>query len=723
MGERPRQLKSSTMHVDVINLLSDSEEEEPQHQPSRKGKSQSEFAGKKTYGPRLQTYQSLIKQLRLSQKHKMQENTEIDHSSGCYGAPMPMGKLQPSSLRRDDSDTSTRKPGIRIHCTTPIGWLENPSSRDRGPSLLRSASGFAASSIDSRAVMTPRDDVPVRPLKTTASNKEPKEVSSAVIRKPSPLTTVTPKKRNIDQQRQLARKRTTSAMAATLSGHTRQPKIEFPSASSSVDRPRISKVEKPIKDMTDKLAEERLSNLSRQHSKALMQRTRPKTPTEQSGMRAIRIGQPIADPIRPKDQRKSVLSMEELTKILKHKSHLISPSEKTSARTISASGASEGNGLRTSISTSSTRRKAHKANKLDEIAIEDMASPSEVEVEIEAEIEPEDETIIPSDRRTLRKRTQMQTEALKRRDKWRDKYKNHKFMTQLQDQRPSVIITNEVDDEEPPTNFKFINRNKFTGKAIRPESGALYGCSCKTICDPRTCTCIDERNAELQPNNEPWGLPYAQNQRLTKPYLSSRLAIFECNSQCACKLSCRNRNIQSGRRIALEIFKTATRGWGLRSPEYISKGQFVDTYCGEILTDKEATQRSSSSSSKNTTTPKRDIYLFALDKFKETLHAAGQREYVIDGNFFGGPSRFINHSCAPNLRAFAVSLVRGNPQVYELAFFAVRDILPGEELGFDYQDREGIEDGDGDGEDGEGDGDGGGMECLCGADKCRGRFW
>lgn len=50
---------------------------------------------------------------------------------------------------------------------------------------------------------------------------------------------------------------------------------------------------------------------------------------------------------------------------------------------------------------------------------------------------------------------------------------------------------------------------------------------------------------------------------------------------------------------------------GVRSIIDIKCGQFVDTYVGEVITSKEADRRRN----KSTNARKKDIYLFALDKF------------------------------------------------------------------------------------------------------------
>jgi histone-lysine N-methyltransferase SUV39H len=76
-------------------------------------------------------------------------------------------------------------------------------------------------------------------------------------------------------------------------------------------------------------------------------------------------------------------------------------------------------------------------------------------------------------------------------------------------------------------------------------------------------------------------------------YLDSRHPIYECNDNCRCGPHCRNKvsvaitpralmrltknqNVQFGRKVELEIFKTGSdRGWGLRCKEDL----FMGTSC------------------------------------------------------------------------------------------------------------------------------------------------
>lgn len=73
---------------------------------------------------------------------------------------------------------------------------------------------------------------------------------------------------------------------------------------------------------------------------------------------------------------------------------------------------------------------------------------------------------------------------------------------------------------------------------------------------------------------------------------------------------------------------------------------------------------------------------------------------LIDATEKGNASRFINHSCDPNCE---IQKWQTGDQ-YSVGIFAIREILPGEEITFDYQfERVGNSS----------------MPCYCGSAKCR----
>jgi histone-lysine N-methyltransferase SUV39H len=141
----------------------------------------------------------------------------------------------------------------------------------------------------------------------------------------------------------------------------------------------------------------------------------------------------------------------------------------------------------------------------------------------------------------------------------------------------------------------------------------------------------------------------------------------------------------------------------------LHEGQFIDTYRGEVITDAEATHRETSSSKDKAS------YLYSLDKFAESEGLKEEDLYVVDGEFMGGPTKFINHSCDPNCRQYTVSYNKHDPRVYDIAFFARKFIPKGQELTFDYLDKEEGEEMDKPGEDA--------IPCLCGAKNCRKWLW
>ncbi|KAI4096599.1 MAG: hypothetical protein L6R37_006925, partial [Teloschistes peruensis] len=170
--------------------------------------------------------------------------------------------------------------------------------------------------------------------------------------------------------------------------------------------------------------------------------------------------------------------------------------------------------------------------------------------------------------------------------------------------------------------------------------------------------------------------------------------------------------------IGCECRKDNGRNIGL----HLHKGEFIDTYRGEIITADETTKRG------NERTQDEGNYLMDFDKFTEpqtitktefletfpghirwhekkvkeedwTVYTKDGEEmwlnpehvankYVCDGMHVGGPTRFMNHSCDPNCRLFTASYNHSDPNLYDLAFFALEEIPAGTELTFDYKDED-----------------------------------
>jgi histone-lysine N-methyltransferase SUV39H len=325
------------------------------------------------------------------------------------------------------------------------------------------------------------------------------------------------------------------------------------------------------------------------------------------------------------------------------------------------------------------------------------------------------------------------------------------FVRELQNIRgpKPVQLVNTLDTTTPPLSFQFIqdyiyregvyppNPDAMIGcKSCRPNMGGNCGCEYTKLCECLEYGEVDYKKltveeAEACKAAEARGdttlgfskrFPYSKGTGyLVQAYINSGFPIYECNAKCACGPICKSRVVQKGRHVGLQIFKTRNRGWGnissfssliihkltflgLRSSEALMTGEFIDTYRGEVITDEEARKREEEGDKD------KDSYLFSLDK-----HSVPDA-YVVDGQYFGGPSRFINHSCDPNCGIYVVSYDKNNTYLYELAFFALRQIAAGEELTFDYcagmaeQDVEANVDADS-------------IPCKCGSAQCRKWLW
>ncbi|MDI1490658.1 MAG: hypothetical protein OHK93_001862 [Ramalina farinacea] len=153
---------------------------------------------------------------------------------------------------------------------------------------------------------------------------------------------------------------------------------------------------------------------------------------------------------------------------------------------------------------------------------------------------------------------------------------------------------------------------------------------------------------------------------------------------------------------------------GLRCKRDLQRGQFIDTYRGEIITSDEANRRGQD------LTEDENNFFFDYDKFRDTGAFETHRDYVCDGRYMGAPTRFINHSCDPNCAIYTVSYNHNDRNIYELAFFAREDISRGTELTFDYYDQdEGLPVSDARADEIEADKGYRPTRCLCGSEDCR----
>ncbi|CAN5909432.1 hypothetical protein BH11MYX4_BH11MYX4_66180 [soil metagenome] len=106
--------------------------------------------------------------------------------------------------------------------------------------------------------------------------------------------------------------------------------------------------------------------------------------------------------------------------------------------------------------------------------------------------------------------------------------------------------------------------------------------------------------------------------------------------------------------------RSPVHGTGVFATRKIAKGEKIIEYAGERISHEEADLRHADKADDDNHT-----FLFTIDA-----------KTVIDAGVDGNDSRFINHSCDPNCE---VVIVDGLPIVE-----AIRAILDGEELAYDY---------------------------------------
>uniref|UniRef100_A0A4W6EJY0 Euchromatic histone-lysine N-methyltransferase 2 n=1 Tax=Lates calcarifer TaxID=8187 RepID=A0A4W6EJY0_LATCA len=210
-----------------------------------------------------------------------------------------------------------------------------------------------------------------------------------------------------------------------------------------------------------------------------------------------------------------------------------------------------------------------------------------------------------------------------------------------------IPCVNAVDDEGCPSDYKYVSENCETSAMnIDRNITHLQHCSCTDDCSSSNCLCG-------QLSIRCW---YDKDQRLLQEFNKIEPPlIFECNMACSCYRTL----------VTLIGFKWAG---GVRALQDIPQGSFICEYVGELISDAEADVRED------------DSYLFDLDNKDGEV-------YCIDARYYGNISRFINHLCDPNLIPVRVFMLHQDLRFPRIAFFSSRDILSGQELGFDYGDR------------------------------------
>ncbi|XP_024626655.1 histone-lysine N-methyltransferase, H3 lysine-9 specific SUVH4 [Medicago truncatula] len=278
----------------------------------------------------------------------------------------------------------------------------------------------------------------------------------------------------------------------------------------------------------------------------------------------------------------------------------------------------------------------------------------------------------------------------------------------------SIIATNDFDDPPvAPTGFEYITSNKVSPSIEVPSNAA--GCNCKGSCRTKRCSCANHNGSEFSYNNIG---------RLIEPLD----IVVECGPQCGCGPKCGNKISQQGLSYRLEVYRTAKKGWAVRTWDFIPSGAPVVEYIGVLSRDDELGSANGND------------YIFDIDCL-HTINSVDGRErrlgnvplpinnlsekkdelmekdpeYCIDAGSFGNVSRFINHGCEPNLFVQCVLSCHRDPRLARVVLFAAEDIPPYQELTYDYgYTLDSVSGSDGKIKQ---------LQCHCGAKECRKRLY
>ncbi|XP_014253952.1 histone-lysine N-methyltransferase trithorax [Cimex lectularius] len=130
-------------------------------------------------------------------------------------------------------------------------------------------------------------------------------------------------------------------------------------------------------------------------------------------------------------------------------------------------------------------------------------------------------------------------------------------------------------------------------------------------------------------------------------------------------MAMRFRHLKETSKIAVGVFRSDIHGRGLFCLRDIESGEMVIEYAGEVIRSALTDKRERYYTAKGI-----GCYMFRIDD-----------KSVVDATMKGNAARFINHSCEPNCYSRVVDILGKK----HILIFALRKILQGEELTYDYK--------------------------------------
>ena len=144
------------------------------------------------------------------------------------------------------------------------------------------------------------------------------------------------------------------------------------------------------------------------------------------------------------------------------------------------------------------------------------------------------------------------------------------FLKNLEIIGKGITLFNNLDTSSPPTTFRFVKESLLGPGVQRATEDFMSGCTCRKDngrqmgCEYLSCECIaDSAVNDMGKRVFPYSGGKDDFGCLRNFYLKRRDHIYECNKRCNCESNCKNRVVQHGRSVPLQIFKTTNRGWGM----------------------------------------------------------------------------------------------------------------------------------------------------------------
>lgn len=152
-----------------------------------------------------------------------------------------------------------------------------------------------------------------------------------------------------------------------------------------------------------------------------------------------------------------------------------------------------------------------------------------------------------------------------------------------------IPVINAFDNQQPPPLQYSAHRIPMTGTNINTDPEFMSCCDCTDDCvDKSKCACFQltirgaKYNKDVTEEDE--DISYVWK-RLPK---NVPTGIYECNSRCKCSSRCLNKVVQHPITVQMQLYRTKSRGWGLKTLHDIPKGTFLCIYAGYLYPEKDA---------------------------------------------------------------------------------------------------------------------------------------